>query len=110
MSVSDADADEVPTLYPSKNRQIIDAVTGFKTGFKIGSKQERLFWKVTDVSVGGGDGYNPKNKIGTTYFYSSPEEYEKTKHVKISKKMKESWKNRHAGSECACLSAHVCTF
>ena len=97
--------DEVPTFYATKGCYIVNAVTGVQTGLKVGSKYERRFWKVSDVSL---TAYEPATGTGATYFFPSPEAYENVRNVKISKDRKRSWKNRRNGAKCTCLSAHVC--
>lgn len=98
--------DEVPTFYATKGCYIVNAVTGVQTGLKVGSKYERRFWKVSDVSL---QSYDPSTGTGLTYFFPSPETYENQKNIKISAKAKRSWRKRLAGANCTCLSAHVCT-
>ena len=84
---------------------LLTPLLAFKQFFRVGSKYERQFWKVIDASL---QSYDPSTESGPTYFFPSPEAYENAKNVKISKKRKQSWKNRRNGSTCDCLSAHVC--
>ncbi len=98
-TIEDIESEE-PTLFSTKGRYIVDAITGRQTNLRVGSKYERQFWKVTDVS-------GPLNER-LIYFFSSPEVYETTRNVKMSSKMKDSWKKRRDGANCTCLSVHVC--
>ena len=100
-----SDDDDQQTLYSTQGKYIVNAVTGVQTIFRVGSKHERRFWKVSDVSL---EAYDPSTGAGTTYFFPSPEAYENVKKVKIAKEIKLSWKKRRNGSKCTCLSAHVC--
>ena len=109
---SDNDYEE-QIFYPTEGKYIVNAITGIQTNFRLGSKFERKFWKVLDVSL---RAYNPSTGTGKTYFFPSPEVYENVKNVKISTERKNSWKRRQAcpgfqdfGLRCACLSAHVCS-
>ena len=105
MESSDDDNDE-QTTYPTQGNYIVNAITGVQTIFRVGSKYERQFWKVSDVSL---QSYDPSTASGRTYFFPSPEAYENAKNVQIPKDRKLSWNKRRNGAKCACLSAHVCT-
>jgi len=96
-----SDDEDQQTLYSTQGKYIVNAITGVQTIFRVGSKHERRFWKVSDVSL---TAYEP----AATYFFPSPEAYENVRNVKISKDRKRSWKNRRNGAKCTCLSAHVC--
>ncbi len=97
---------EEPTFYPTLRKTIVDAVTGIPTRFKVGSKDERRFWKVIDASL---SSYDPATGSGKTFFFSSPEAYETSKNVELSEQRKKAWRARRDGFKCSCLSAHVCT-
>ena len=103
---SDDDSGEDQIFYPTKGKYIVNAITGVQTVFRVASKYERQFWKVSDVSL---EAYDPLEGLGRTYFFPSPETYEYARDVKISKDRKLSWNKRRNGAKCACLSAHVCT-
>lgn len=103
--MENSDDDDDQTFYPTQGKYIVNAITGVQTIFRVGSKHERQFWKVVDASL---KAYDPSTESGPTYFFPSPEAYENAKNVEISKDRKLSWKKRHNGAKCACLSAHVC--
>ena len=105
MHESSDDDEEAQTLYPTKDKYIINAITGVQTPFRVGSKYERNFWKVINASLAA---YDPEEKSGRTYFFPSPEAYENAKDIKLSKVAKLSWENRRNGAKCDCLSVHVC--
>lgn len=100
-----SDDDDDQTFYPTQGKYIVNAITGVQTIFRVGSKHERRFWKVSDVSL---TAYEPATGTGATYFFPSPEAYENVRNIKLSKDKKRSWKNRRNGAKCTCLSAHVC--
>ena len=64
--------------------KIRNAVTGYRTNYKVGSADEDLFFKVKIV-----DG-NCKKGSGTL-FYDSPEQYEKHQFSIINTSVKELW-------------------
>ena len=103
MSDVSSDIDE-PTCYPTERKYIVNAVTGISTNFLVGSKDERRFWKVVDVSLSSCD---PGD--GKTFFFPSPKSYENSRNLKLSKSKKRNWRARRDGFKCSCLSAHVCT-
>lgn len=105
--MSDVSSDiEEPTCYPTERKYIINAVTGIVTNFLVGSKDERRFWKVVDVSL---NSYDPSTGTGKTFFFPSPETYENARNFKFSEEKKRNWRMRRDGFKCSCLSAHVCT-
>jgi len=66
--------------------QIRDAVTGDRyRDYKVGSKYEDLFFKVKMVSK------NFDGKDAPTFFYSSPEQYEKHSREIIASEIKDKW-------------------
>ena len=105
--MSDVSSDiEEPTCYPTERKYIVNAVTGIPTNFLVGSKDERRFWKVVDVSLSSCD---PSSGDGKTFFFPSPEAYENARNLKLLRSKKRTWKARRDGFNCSCLSAHVCT-
>jgi hypothetical protein len=68
--------------------KIRNAVTGFRTNYKVGSTDEDLFFKVKIV-----DG-NCKKGSGHL-FYDSPEQYEKHQFCIVSTPTKELWHKKH---------------
>jgi len=75
--------------YISKNSYIVNALTGEKTKYKIGTSDENLFFVVRDIS-------NNNFKI----FYENPESYENANYIKLSENIKCKWyeKNKLFGS------------
>ena len=63
---------------------IRDAVTGVKQPYRVGSKDEYLFFKVRASHMSNGEDL-------VTFYYSSPEEYEKHQYTTISQEVKENW-------------------
>ena len=104
--MSDTDETEEAPCYPTEKKNIINAVTGVPTKFWVGSKDERRFWKVIDVSL---TSYDPSTANGKTFFFPSPEAYEKAKNLNLSEERKRNWRARRDGFKCSCLSAHVCS-
>jgi hypothetical protein len=68
-------------------RSIRNAITGVRqTGYKMGSLDENLFFKVAYLAGGKSmKGANP------TLFYDSPEQYERHMHSIVSIETKEKW-------------------
>jgi hypothetical protein len=66
--------------YISRNSYIVNALTGEKTKYKIGTTDENLFFVVRDIS-------NNHLKI----FYENPESYENAHYIKLSENIKCKW-------------------
>ena len=74
---------------------IVNAVTGAKYPWLVGSAEDKRFFKVIDtaqnVNLKSPDfGKNISNKL----FYESPFEYMNHKHIKLDSTIIESWRNR----------------
>jgi hypothetical protein len=63
------------------NALIVNAITGVKYPWKVGSYNEEYLWKVADCTH-----FEPK-----LYYYDSPEQYEEFKRVRISPEAKFEW-------------------
>jgi len=63
------------------NALIVNAITGVKYPWKVGSYNEEYLWKVADCTH-----FEPK-----LYYYDSPEQYEEYKRVRISPEAKFEW-------------------
>lgn len=63
---------------------IRDAITGARLPYRVGSKDEYLFFKVRASHISNGEDV-------VTLYYSSPEEYEKHQNTTISNETKEGW-------------------
>ncbi len=61
---------------------IVNAITGVKYPWNVGSFEENHLWKVADCSSG---------VVPMTYFYDSPEQYEAYKKVTIDQDSKDAW-------------------
>ena len=85
---------EEPTFYPTLRKNIVDAVTGIPTRFKVSSKDERRFWKVIDVSVFFRVKGRSKLQGAPVYFYTSPEAYERVQRLKVNGDLKQKWHAR----------------
>ena len=72
-------------FHPTDGKYIKDAVSGVETRYLVGSKFETLFWKVSDVSL---TSYDPSTQTGKTFFYSSPEAYEKNHNITLNETKK----------------------
>jgi len=68
--------------------KIRNAITGYRTNYKVGSSDEDLFFKVKIV-----DG-NCKKGSGNLY-YDSPEQYEKHQFCIVNTYVKEMWHKKH---------------
>ena len=86
------------TLFPTEGKYIINAFTGKPTKYLVGSKFEALFWKVLNSSL---SSYNPtpKKKMGParggpTYFFSSPEDYERFHEKTLDENLKIAWRQK----------------
>jgi hypothetical protein len=69
--------------YPSNvfNVPIVNAITGVKYPWTVGSFGESFLWKVVNTTR-----FEPK-----LYFYDSPEQYEEHRRVKIDPEAKTVW-------------------
>jgi hypothetical protein len=69
--------------YPSNvfNAPIVNAITGVKYPWTVGSFGESFLWKVVNTTR-----FDPK-----LYFYDSPEQYEEHRRVKIDPEAKTAW-------------------
>jgi hypothetical protein len=63
------------------NAPIVNAITGVKYPWTVGSFGESFLWKVVDTTR-----FEPK-----LYFYDSPEQYEEHRRVKIDNEAKTVW-------------------
>ena len=63
------------------NTPIVNAITGVKYPWKVGSSGEQHLWKVADCTH-----FEPK-----LFFYDSPEQYEEYKRVTIDSDAKFQW-------------------
>jgi len=72
----------------SRGTPIRNAVTGMKTNFIVGSKDEDLFFKVNKST-----GHNQR-KEPLTLYYDSPEQYEKHHFTSVPNVIKEKWLER----------------
>ncbi len=63
------------------NALIVNAITGVKYPWNVGSYNEEYLWKVADSTH-----FEPK-----LYYYDSPEQYEEYKRVRISPEAKFEW-------------------
>lgn len=63
------------------NAPIVNAITGVKYPWKVGSYGESYLWKVANCTK-----FEPK-----LYFYDSPEQYEEYRRVKIDPEAKFEW-------------------
>lgn len=71
---NNGDDDDDDFIYNSGNTGsfICNAVTGYKTNFKVGSPEEDYFFSVIDSS-----GRYERNKNPVVFFFESPEQYER---------------------------------
>jgi len=63
------------------NTPIVNAITGAKYPWTVGSFGESFLWKVANTTK-----FEPK-----LYFYDSPEQYEEHRRVKIDPEAKAAW-------------------
>ena len=63
------------------NTPIVNAITGVKYPWTVGSFGESFLWKVVNTTR-----FDPK-----LYFYDSPEQYEQHRRVKIDTEAKTAW-------------------
>ena len=82
---------------------IVDAISGFKYPYKVGSKESLLFYKVVDATgMCDKDGRklvlnlkSEPNREPNTCFYLSPEAYMVHRNVVIEPSKVERWHNMH---------------
>tara|TARA_B000000475_G_C15970227_1_gene436749 strand:- start:155 stop:538 length:384 start_codon:yes stop_codon:yes gene_type:complete len=68
---------------------IVNAVSGTPYyGYKVGSKDEHQFWRVTIPVT------NEELTTTAKLFYESPEEYEIHRNVEVDDSIKRSWRNK----------------
>jgi hypothetical protein len=69
--------------YPSNvvGTPIVNAITGVKYPWNVGSFEESYLWKVANCT----------RFVPTTYFYDSPEQYEAHRRVTIDPESKAAW-------------------
>jgi len=85
------------SAYPSNvmGEFIVNAVTGAKYPWQVGSFDDQRFFKVVDtannVSFKSPD---YEKKISNKLFYESPFEYMSHKHIKLDNSVIEKWRNR----------------
>jgi hypothetical protein len=65
-----------------ENAPIVNAITGVKYPWTVGSYGENFLWKVMNTTTH----FEPK-----LYFYDSPEQYEEYRRVKIDPEAKMAW-------------------
>ena len=85
-------------LHPTKGVYIMNAFTGKKTKYLVGSKDEGRFWKVDNVSIFSYDP-TPKKFRGSAqgskrYFFASPEDYELVLKKKLDENLKIAWRQK----------------
>ena len=70
-----------------QGRNIINALTGFIYPFKVGSKEEKQFWRVMIPY------YKDGSWEGVKLFYDSPEQFENHKGITLDNYVKQKWRN-----------------
>ena len=70
-----------------QGRNIINALTGFIYPFKVGSKEEKQFWRVMIPY------YKEGSWEGVKLFYDSPEQFENHKGITLDNYIKQKWRN-----------------
>ena len=70
-----------------QGRNIINALTGFIYPFKVGSKEEKQFWRVMIPY------YKDGSWEGVKLFYDSPEQFENHKGITVDNYVKQKWRN-----------------
>jgi hypothetical protein len=63
------------------NTPIVNAITGVKYPWRVGSFGESFLWKVVNTTT-----FEPK-----LYFYDSPEQYEEYRRVNVDSEAKNEW-------------------
>ena len=83
--------------FPSKGKYILDAATGAEYPYKVGTFDEKRFFKVVDSSdileSNGRKSYNSKNS--NILFYSSPEMYMKHRNVLLDEEIIKGWHDKY---------------
>ena len=77
---------------------IVNAITGVKYPWNVGSFEENHLWKVVNCT----------RFIPMTYFYDSPEQYEAHKRVTIDPESKAAWYTLQQNLEWNCPFDDVC--
>ena len=72
--------------FPTGSGYIVNAASGFVYPYKVGSKQEKQFWRVTRAVTK--DGVTD----GVKTFYESPEQYEMHNGIEVAYELKETWR------------------
>ena len=70
-----------------QGRNIINALTGFIYPVKVGSKEEKQFWRVMIPY------YKDGSWEGVKLFYDSPEQFESHKGIMLDNYVKQKWRN-----------------
>lgn len=87
------------SYYPSnvEGERIIDAVTGAKYPWRVGTYEEKRFFKVIDASdimeTNGKQSYNKRSS--NFLYYQSPESYMKHKNVVLEESVITEWYNKY---------------
>jgi hypothetical protein len=87
------------SYYPSniEGQRIVDAVTGAEYPWRVGSYEEKRFFKVMDASdimeSNGKRSYNKRNP--NFLYYQSPESYMKYKNVVLEESVITDWYNKY---------------
>jgi hypothetical protein len=68
---------------------IRNAITGNYTDYKVGTRAECLFFKVTNATA------DEKNKQPYNMFFESPSQYERHFKTTVSQDIKEVWQRKH---------------
>ena len=74
-------------MQDKQGRNIINALTGFIYPFKVGSKEEKQFWRVMIPY------YKDGSWEGVKLFYDSPEQFENHKGITVDNYVKQKWRN-----------------
>jgi hypothetical protein len=77
-------------IYGSKGQgnYIYSATSGYKTNYKVGSLDEDLFFSVIDSRA------NDTIKEPITFYFDSPEQFERLLNCSVSQECKEKWHNK----------------
>uniref|UniRef100_A0A6C0F6J8 Uncharacterized protein n=1 Tax=viral metagenome TaxID=1070528 RepID=A0A6C0F6J8_9ZZZZ len=70
--------------------RIRDAVTGEYTKYLVGSTDEDLFFKTRDCT-----GLMSQRDDAGSFFYLSPEQYERARYCRLSTDIKEAWNKKY---------------
>ena len=74
-------------MQDKQGRNIINALTGFIYPVKVGSKEEKQFWRVMIPY------YKDGSWEGVKLFYDSPEQFESHKGIMLDNYVKQKWRN-----------------